>query len=44
MANIISAHAIAAGRMQQLIEDLLAFSRINTTEHEFEKHELWGNY
>jgi signal transduction histidine kinase len=26
---------LAAGRMQQLIEDLLAFSRISTTEHEF---------
>jgi light-regulated signal transduction histidine kinase (bacteriophytochrome) len=31
---------LAAGRMQQLIEDLLAFSRINTTEHTFEKTEL----
>ena len=31
---------LAAGRMQQLIEDLLAFSRINTTEHEFEKTDL----
>ena len=30
----------AAGRMQQLIEDLLAFSRINTTDHKFEKTEL----
>ena len=31
---------LAAGRMQQLIEDLLAFSRINTTEHEFEQTDL----
>jgi len=31
---------LAAGRMQKLIEDLLAFSRINTTEHKFEKTEL----
>jgi len=31
---------MAAGRMQQLIEDLLAFSRINTTDHHFEKTEL----
>ena len=30
----------AAGRMQQLIEDLLAFSRINTTELKFEKTDL----
>jgi light-regulated signal transduction histidine kinase (bacteriophytochrome) len=30
----------AAGRMQQLIEDLLAFSRISTTEHKFEKTNL----
>jgi light-regulated signal transduction histidine kinase (bacteriophytochrome) len=30
----------AAGRMQQLIEDLLAFSRINTTERKFEKIDL----
>ena len=30
----------AAGRMQQLIEDLLAFSRINTTERKFEKTDL----
>ncbi|MCW3117318.1 MAG: two-component sensor histidine kinase [Chitinophagaceae bacterium] len=31
---------LAAGRMQQLIDDLLAFSRINATELEFEKAEL----
>jgi light-regulated signal transduction histidine kinase (bacteriophytochrome) len=31
---------LAAGRMQQLIEDLLAFSRISTTEHKFEKTDL----
>jgi signal transduction histidine kinase len=31
---------LAAGRMQQLIDDLLAFSRINATELEFEKTEL----
>jgi PAS domain S-box-containing protein len=31
---------IAAKRMQQLIDDLLAFSRINTTDHKFEKSEL----
>jgi signal transduction histidine kinase len=31
---------MAAGRMQQLIEDLLAFSRISTTEHKFEKTDL----
>ena len=30
----------AAARMQQLIEDLLAFSRINTTERQFETIEL----
>ncbi|MDQ3046911.1 MAG: ATP-binding protein, partial [Bacteroidota bacterium] len=30
----------AAKRMQQLIDDLLAFSRINTTDHKFEKTEL----
>ena len=30
----------AAGRMQQLIEDLLAFSRINTAERKFEKTDL----
>ena len=30
----------AARRMQQLIEDLLAFSRINTTERKFEKTDL----
>ncbi len=30
----------SAGRMQQLIDDLLAFSRINTTEHTFEKTDL----
>jgi len=30
----------AAGRMQQLIDDLLAFSRINTTELIFEKTDL----
>jgi len=28
---------LAAGRMQLLIEDLLAFSRISTTDHKFEK-------
>ncbi len=31
---------LAAGRMQQLIDDLLAFSRISTTELTFEKTEL----
>jgi two-component system CheB/CheR fusion protein len=31
---------LAAGRMQQLIDDLLAFSRINTTDHKFEKIDL----
>src|SRR6202167_1902695 len=31
---------LAAGRMQQLIDDLLSFSRINTTDHKFEKTEL----
>jgi signal transduction histidine kinase len=31
---------LAAGRMQQLIDDLLAFSRINTTELIFEKVDL----
>lgn len=31
---------LAAGRMQQLIDDLLAFSRINTTELKFEKADL----
>ncbi|MEO7306168.1 MAG: ATP-binding protein [Ferruginibacter sp.] len=31
---------LAAQRMQQLIDDLLAFSRINTTDHQFEKTEL----
>ena len=31
---------LAAKRMQQLIDDLLAFSRINTTDHKFEKTEL----
>ena len=31
---------IAAGRMQQLIDDLLAFSRISTTELKFEKTDL----
>lgn len=30
----------AAGRMQQLIEDLLAFSRISTTDRKFEKIDL----
>ncbi len=31
---------ISAGRMQQLIDDLLSFSRITTTELKFEKTEL----
>ena len=31
---------LSAGRMQQLIDDLLAFSRINTTELKFEKTDL----
>ncbi|MEO6252050.1 MAG: ATP-binding protein [Ferruginibacter sp.] len=31
---------LAAQRMQQLIDDLLAFSRINTTDHQFEKTDL----
>jgi light-regulated signal transduction histidine kinase (bacteriophytochrome) len=31
---------LAAKRMQQLIDDLLAFSRINTTDHKFERKEL----
>lgn len=31
---------VAAGRMQQLIDDLLAFSRISTTDHKFEKINL----
>jgi len=31
---------LAARRMQQLIDDLLAFSRIKTTDHKFEKTDL----
>ena len=31
---------IAAQRMQQLIDDLLAFSRINSTDHQFENTDL----
>jgi len=31
---------LAAGRMQQLIDDLLAFSRVNTVELKFEKTDL----
>jgi len=31
---------LAARRMQQLIDDLLAFSRINSTDHTFEKTDL----
>ena len=31
---------LSAQRMQQLIDDLLAFSRINTTDHKFEKTDL----
>ncbi len=31
---------LAAGRMQLLIEDLLSFSRISTTDHKFEKTDL----
>ena len=31
---------LAASRMQQLIDDLLAFSRINTTDHKFENTDL----
>ena len=31
---------LAAQRMQQLIDDLLAFSRITTTDHKFEKTDL----
>jgi signal transduction histidine kinase len=33
---------LSAGRMQQLIDDLLAFSRISTTELKFENIELKG--
>ncbi len=31
---------LAAGRMQLLIDDLLSFSRINTTDHKFERTDL----
>ena len=31
---------LAAGRMQQLIDDLLAFSRINSSDHKFENTDL----
>jgi signal transduction histidine kinase len=31
---------MAARRMQQLIDDLLAFSRVSTTDHKFEKTDL----
>ncbi len=31
---------LAAGRMQQLIDDLLAFSRINSSDHQFEPIDL----
>ena len=31
---------LAAGRMQQLIDDLLAFSRINSADHQFENIDL----
>ncbi len=31
---------LAAGRMQQLIDDLLAFSRINSSDHQFEPTDL----
>lgn len=34
--NYFQRMTLAAGRMQLLIDDLLAFSRVNTTDHKFE--------
>ncbi len=38
--NYFQRMTLAAGRMQQLIDDLLSFSRINTTDHKFENTDL----